>query len=706
MSFPLVTLQIEFERDVVLARQRARQLAELLGFESQDQTRIATAVSEIARNAFRYARRGRVEFRVEGRTVPQLLRVRVSDEGPGVADLDAVLGGSYQSETGMGLGILGARRLMDRFHIESSPGRGTCVTLGKLLPRQAKVVDAGVAARIAEEVGRQEPSDPFQEVQRQNQELIRALDQLERRQQELTELNRELEDTNRGVVALYAELDEKADHLRRADELKSRFLSNMTHEFRTPVNSIQALARMLLDHSEGELTSEQERQVQFISRAAESLSELVNDLLDLAKVEAGKIEISPVEFDVAHLLGTLRGMLRPLLVNESVRLVFEEAESERILRTDEGKLSQILRNFISNALKFTERGEVRVFARPVSDGMIAFCVSDTGIGIAPEDHERIFQEFTQIDSPIQRRVRGTGLGLPLCRKLAELLGGRVSVESTPDVGSTFTATIPIVFDPASTPRTFELDASRVPVLLVEDSGETAMLYEQMLASSSYQLLVARSLREAREALTAVTPRAILLDLLLKGEDAWSLLTELKRNPGTREIPVAIVSTLDERAKAHALGADAYLVKPIDRQRLLQTVTGLIAPESVRRVLLVEDEEVHRYVLRQHLAAENHVIFEASNGPDGIALAQSEHPDVICLDLGLPGLGGREVLRRLKDDPSTRGIPVLIVTSSALDAAERSSLLELAAGVLPKDALSRKRALAALEEAVRSAGHAP
>jgi len=342
----------------------------------------------------------------------------------------------------------------------------------------------------------------------------------------------------------------------------------------------------------------------------------------------------------------------------------------------------------------------------VSDGMIAFCVSDTGIGIAPEDHERIFQEFTQIDSPIQRRVRGTGLGLPLCRKLAELLGGRVSVESTPDVGSTFTATIPIVFDPASKTRSFELDASRVPVLLVEDSGETAMLYEQMLASSSYQLLVARSLREAREALTAVTPRAILLDLLLKGEDAWSLLTELKRNPGTREIPVAIVSTLDERAKAHALGADAYLVKPIDRQRLLQTVTGLIAPESVRRVLLVEDEEVHRYVLRQHLAAENHVIFEASNGPDGIALAQSEHPDVICLDLGLPGLGGREVLRRLKDDPSTREIPVLIVTSSALDAAERSSLLELAAGVLPKDALSRKRALAALEEAVRSAGHAP
>jgi signal transduction histidine kinase/CheY-like chemotaxis protein len=702
VSLALVTLEVEFERDVVLARQYARRIAELLGFDPQDQTRVATAVSEIARNAFRYAGRGKVEFRVEGRSPPQVFWVRVSDAGPGIANLEAVLGGSYRSETGMGLGILGARRLMDRFQIDSPPGRGTRVTLGKLLPRQRKAIDAEAAARIADALLRQEPSDPFQEVQRQNQELIRALDQLERRQQELAALNRELEDTNRGVVALYAELDEKADHLRRADELKSRFLSNMTHEFRTPVNSIQALANMLLDPTSPPLEPEQKRQVQFVARAADALSELVNDLLDLAKVEAGKIEISPIEFDVAHLMGALRGMLRPLLVNDSVKLVFEEVEGERILRTDEGKLSQILRNFISNALKFTERGEVRVYAQPAENGMMAFSVADTGIGIPPEDQERIFQEFAQIDNPIQRRVRGTGLGLPLCRRLAELLGGRVSVESTPGIGSTFTATIPIVFDPAAKPRSFAADASRVPILLVEDSAETALLFEQMLAPAGYQLLTARTLREAHAALAAVKPRAILLDLVLKGEDTWSLLTELKRRPDTRDIPVAIVSTYEERGKAHALGADAYLVKPIDRQRLLQTVKGLIAPESQRRVLLVEDEEVHRYVLRQHLSAETHVIYEASNGLDGLQLAQSERPDVICLDLGLPGIGGREVLRRLKDDPSTREIPVVVVTSRALDPDERRELLGLAAGVLPKEALSRERALAAVEEALCAA----
>jgi signal transduction histidine kinase/CheY-like chemotaxis protein len=705
MTQALLTLAIEAERDVVLARQRARRIAELLGFDPQDQTRIATAVSEIARNAFNYARRGRVEFVVEGRTAPQLFRVQVSDAGPGVADLDTVLSGAYRSPTGMGLGIVGARRLMDQFDIESISGKGTRVTLGKLLPRHAPQVDAAAAARIGEQLAKQEPADPFQEIQRQNQELIRALDQLEKRQRELAALNRELEDTNRGVVALYAELDEKADHLRRADELKSRFLSNMTHEFRTPVNSIQALTRMLLDRTDGELAPEQERQVQFISRAAESLSELVNDLLDLAKVEAGKIEIRPVEFDVAHLFGALRGMLRPLLLNESVTLVFEEIDGERLLRTDEAKVSQILRNFISNALKFTERGEVRVAARGLPTGEMAFSVSDTGIGIAREDYERIFQEFTQIDSPLQRRVRGTGLGLPLCRKLAELLGGRVAVDSTPGLGSTFTAVIPMVYGVPEAPRHFEADPDRTPVLLVEDDAETALLYERALAAAGYQLFTARSVREARDALAAAPPRAILLDIALRGEDTWELLTELKRRPDTRDIPIAIVSTVDDRGKALALGADAYILKPIDRHRLVQTVTGLVAPESLRRVLLVDDEEVHRYVMRQHLSAATLMIFEAANGPDGLELAHSEHPDVICLDLGLPGLGGREVLRRLKDDPATREIPVVIVTSSALDDAERSELLSLAAGVLSKEAFSRERALAAVDEALRAAGRA-
>ena len=240
----------------------------------------------------------------------------------------------------------------------------------------------------------EKPQDALGEFELQNQELLRTLEELRVRQEELTHLNHELEDTNRGVVALYAELDEKADHLRQADALKTKFLSNMSHEFRSPLNSILALSDLLLGHSDGPLNSEQAQQVGFIRKAADDLYELVNDLLDLAKVEAGKLEIRPTVFEVVKLFGALRGMLRPLFLNQSVGLTFEVDDNVPAIYADEGKVSQILRNFISNALKFTERGEVRVSASIQGDRLI-LAVADTGIGIAPEDQERIFQDFTR-----------------------------------------------------------------------------------------------------------------------------------------------------------------------------------------------------------------------------------------------------------------------------------------------------------------------
>src|SRR5918994_4818987 len=250
---------------------------------------------------------------------------------------------------------------MDDCQIESSLGHGTTVLLGKRLPRGAAAVTPASLAALADELAQLKPRLPFAELQQQNQELLRTLDELHMRQEELTRLNAELEDTNRGVVALYAELDEKAEQLQRANELKTRFLSSMGHEFRTPVNSILALSRLLLERTDGELTQEQEKQVTFIRQAAQDLSNLVNDLLDLAKVEAGKIAVRPEEFEVADLFATLRGLFRPLVIPE-VTLVFDEPDGIPPLYTDEGKISQILRNFISNALKFTECGQVRVSA--------------------------------------------------------------------------------------------------------------------------------------------------------------------------------------------------------------------------------------------------------------------------------------------------------------------------------------------------------
>jgi PAS domain S-box-containing protein len=286
------------------------------------------------------------------------------------------------------------------------------------------------------------------------QQAAQAREQaLRQRQEELERLNQELEDINRGMLTLYTELDEKAKELRHADEMKTRFLSNMSHELRTPLSSILALSGLLLDRADGDLTSEQEKQVDFIRKSADALLELVNDLLDSAKIQAGKTDVHLVEFEAVNLFSALRGMLRSLLVNEAVRLVFEEPEGVPLLYSDEGKVSQILRNFISNALKFTERGEVRLTARYDEDsGTVTFSVNDTGVGIAPQHQGRIFEEFTQLENPAQSQFKGTGLGLPLCCKLAKLLGGRIDLESEVGVGSKFSLTLPLRYQPESKAR--------------------------------------------------------------------------------------------------------------------------------------------------------------------------------------------------------------------------------------------------------------
>jgi signal transduction histidine kinase len=256
-------------------------------------------------------------------------------------------------------------------------------------------------------------------------------------------LQQEIEETNRGVMALYAELDVQAQALREATDLKSRFLAYMSHEFRTPISSIRSLARLLIDRVDGPLTDEQEKQVRFIQSTSAEFSEMVDDLLDLAKVEAGRIEISPEWFEMVDLFSALRGMFKPVLTNPDVSLVFEEPKDTSPLYNDDKKLSQILRNFVSNALKFTLHGEVRVSAVQKSPDSMTFAVSDTGIGIAKEFHEAIFHDFTQIDSPIQKRLRGSGLGLSLSKRLAELLGGTVALDSEPGRGSTFYVTVPL-----------------------------------------------------------------------------------------------------------------------------------------------------------------------------------------------------------------------------------------------------------------------
>lgn len=266
-------------------------------------------------------------------------------------------------------------------------------------------------------------------------------------------LRAELDETNQGVLALYSELDTQAEQLRQASDLKSRFLSYMSHEFRTPLGSILSITSLLADELDGPLSPEQHKQVAFVSNATRELSDMVDDLLDLAKIEAGRITISPGWFDMLDLFAALRGMFRPITNTKEVDLIFEEPVGLPQLYTDDKKLAQILRNFISNSLKFTTSGEVRVSASLEGPDRVRFAVSDTGIGIAVELHDSLFEDFSQVDSPLQKRLRGTGLGLSLCKRFAALLGGEVGVESTPGVGSTFFVIIPLAVatEPADEP---------------------------------------------------------------------------------------------------------------------------------------------------------------------------------------------------------------------------------------------------------------
>jgi signal transduction histidine kinase len=583
VSVSLFQAELRTGQDVVNTRQRGRQVAQSLGFDSQEQVRIATAISEVARLAA-FDASGRIEFLLEEGPLPALIvRVWASalpDKG--------LVSGSTPDTLRPGPALAPAQRLMDQVTLRLEGEGRLVLEMTQQLPRAAAAPLPPAVAVLRTELERQRRASATDELAQQNEELLRTLEALQARKAEVDRLNRELEETNRGVVALYAELEEKAEALRRASDMKTRFISNVSHELRTPISSVLNLSLLLLDRLDGPLNPEQEKQVLFIRKSGEALQELIDDLLDLAKIESGRVEVLPTRFSVADLFGALRGMLRPLRVHEGVGLVFEEPQGSLELHTDERKLSQILRNLISNALKFTQHGEVRMSAAPGPRDTVVFSVRDTGVGIAPEDQERIFEEFTQVEGPHQQGVKGTGLGLPLSRRLAELLGGSLTVRSQPGQGSTFHAVV----------------------------------------ASDY------TRRQGAPGEESAAPQAL------------------------------------ERDSSHA-----------------------------RTLLLIDDDEVSRYLLQRLLAEDSLQFREAASGSEGLRLGREERPSAIVLDMSLPDMDGADVLEALRRQPATRSTPVVIHTSRSLTEQERERLTPHVVGILPKSGLTREAALELVHRAL-------
>ena len=556
----LVDLRIE--SDVVRAHQTTRMIASQLGFTTFEQTRIATAMSEIARNALTYASGGSVAFGLDD--AGQALTIIVSDRGPGIANLDAIMAGQHHSSSGLGIGIAGARRLMDDLAIETTPA-GTRVEMTKRVPRRGGKIEPGQIGHMRSQLAGQLADDPTQEIRRLQRDIAE-------RDQRIADLSDEIHETNRGVMALHTELEDRAAYQREAVELRTRLLREMGHEIRTPLHSIATISQFLIERQDGELTDEQDKQVRIIQEVTESLTSYVNDLLDLARTDAGRAIVHAKAFAASDLLKGLRRVLQPLVPGPIV-LRFEVAELP-LLVTDEQKLSQILRNLIANAIKFTERGTIEVRAFRAGIDHVRFEVSDTGSGIAPEHHELVFREFAQVDGEVQARLRGSGLGLPLSRRLAELLGGTLTVTSAIGEGSVFRLDIPIVCDDAvrAHPATAEITPvetraapGRRRALVIDDDVASRYVLKRWLADR-YEVAEAASGRDGLRSADA-HPDVIFLDVVMPDLTGFEVLEHLKSNPATREIPVIVYSAL-------VLGSN-------DRERLAAAVAILRKSTSSR-----------------------------------------------------------------------------------------------------------------------------
>lgn len=571
---------------VAEAPSRVREIAREIGFDHYDQVCLATAVWEL----LRHAREEKADIRLLSQVAAGSLQVRIEATAPNAEGLWAAWEGRDAGNVPPALSV---GKLVDRFHLgELRDGTLTAV-LELILPAGAwrNSEYAAEYQSVGIVMGDDTPGDTAWSP---STELVAALVEARHRRHEASELRKELAgaraalddlttelaETNRGMLALYSELDAQAEQLRRTSELKSRFLRHVTHELRTPVGSTLRLCQLLLDRIDGDLTAEQEHQVNLIRRSSETLADLVNDLLDLAKIEAGKTELHPAWVDVGELFVGLRGMLRPLVPAE-VALVFESPSGLPPLYTDEGKLSQILRNFVSNALKFTERGEVRVSAVALPELQVRFSVADSGIGIAAEDQERIFEEFGQVSSAVQQRLKGTGLGLPLSKSLAELLGGAITLESAPGQGSVFSVTLPATLPGAAPdpPERSELSppqAARLEKLLIIDDDEAARyVLRRMVESCADEIVEASSGLEGLELARDQAVRLILLDLAMPDLDGRDVLRQLKKQDATRPIPVIVVTSrnLDaqERAdiEAEAIAVVSKFAPPLEVAAQLQ-----------------------------------------------------------------------------------------------------------------------------------------
>ncbi|MBZ2209827.1 response regulator [Massilia soli] len=614
----------------------------------------------------------------------------------------------------------------------------------------------GVGAAVAAALYRQRLQDALAETQQLNEELQVQQEELRTANEELEEQSRVLEESQTNLENQQAELEQTNDQLaeqalnldqknsaltlaqeelraralelERASRYKSEFLANMSHELRTPLNSSLILAKLLSDNTQGNLNDEQVRFAKTIYSAGNDLLQLINDILDISKVEAGKLDLVPEEVPLRRTVEALAMVFEPLALQK--KLAFRVDIDQSVpgsLHTDRQRLAQILKNLLSNAVKFTDSGEVSLKVTGGADGTVRFIVADSGIGIAQDQHDRIFDAFHQADGTTSRRFGGTGLGLSISRDLTGLLGGTLTVDSKPGVGSTFTLCLPrhLMVAPEPAPLAQQSAASMAPVapaaaqaeapvaeptfsddrdqpqapggrtvLVIEDDPEFARILYQLARDMDYRCLVALTADQGLRLATQQAPHAILLDMRLPDRSGLSVLQTLKELPETRHIPVHVVSSQDNGGEALHLGAIGYALKPTTREQLEQVFHKLEEKftQKIKRVLLVEDDERQRDSVVSLIADDDVRIDAVGSGQEAMALLREEIFDCMIIDLKLPDMQGNELLEQMSKEDICSFPPVIVYTGRNLTRAEEADLMKYSRSIIIKGARSPERLL--------------
>jgi len=474
-----------------------------------------------------------------------------------------------------------------------------------------------------------------------------------------------------------AELQEANQELGRASRLKSEFLANVSHELRTPLSAIIGFSQILLDGIDGALTYEQRIDVEQVHRSGQSLLTLINQILDLSKIEAGKMDLNLERVELPGVMGSILETMRPLASEKGLRLEAEVPPTLPPLEADPVRLKQILLNLLSNAIKFSNEGRIDVRARP-SGRMVRISVTDTGIGITPEAQKLIFEEFVQGDGSTTRRHGGTGLGLSIVRKLVELHGGTIGVVSAPGMGSTFTFTLrtwaaaPAEHLQVAAPSALHLPSQGVAgqaILVVDDDESVRVLISRHLEQEGFSTLQATNAADALSLAREKRPLLMTLDIMMPDASGWWVLEKLKEDPATAGIPVLVVSIVEDQKLIFSLGASDYLAKPYDRSELIRKVHRLLPDLHGRRLLVVDDDPNMRTMLHKVLHDEGAEVVEAVDGEQALAAIAERPPDLVLLDLMMPGMSGFEVVARMRAGVQAAEIPVIIVSAKELTPAD-------------------------------------